>query len=227
MDFKQIHLDENGFLVRSLVTAQDREQAFRLRHKIFCERLGWLPQRPDGLELDRYDSRAASIGLFSDGALLGYLRLLPPEPSFMLEVEFRALVPAGYRFRHEPDTVEATRFAVDALRGQRVSVRCLKMMLKGLYQWVAINGVAYTYLVVEERVWRRLDVLGFGGRPIGHPAALPPAQARSLAAIIDWAEFDRYNRARNPRFFDWITTVEAAPAGAPAPPRGRGLKPAA
>ena len=61
-------------------------QAYRLRYKVFCETLGWMPRNPSGLEVDQYDQSAESVGLFEEsGTLVGMIRFIPPDQPFMLD----------------------------------------------------------------------------------------------------------------------------------------------
>ena len=68
---------EGNFLVKTLSTDDEREQAYRLRHKVFAERLKWVKESPDELEIDAYDRLATNLGLFTEsGKLCGISRLL-------------------------------------------------------------------------------------------------------------------------------------------------------
>ena len=57
----------------------EMEQAYRLRHKIFVEEMGWTDlAKPDGREIDQFDTKHAVHMLYIEhGKVLGYQRLLP------------------------------------------------------------------------------------------------------------------------------------------------------
>ena len=79
MRYQMIQFHEDGCWIRSIESEEEYLQAYRLRYQVFCETLGWVPPNSTGLEIDRYDSRAALLGLFSEeNTLLGLIRLLPP-----------------------------------------------------------------------------------------------------------------------------------------------------
>ena len=84
---------ESGLTVRIVDTPEDREQAFRLRHAVYCQRLHWVPPRPDGREHDGYDEGSTTVAVFAaDGRILGLVRFIPPGRPFMLESDFCRLL---------------------------------------------------------------------------------------------------------------------------------------
>ena len=68
---------------------KEMDQAYRLRHRVFVEERGWSDlARPDGREVDRFDTADAIHMLFVDqGEVLGYQRMLPStKPHLLSEV---------------------------------------------------------------------------------------------------------------------------------------------
>ena len=55
---------EGELLVKTLTDEEELRQAYRLRHRVFAERLKWVPERADRLEEDVYDAWSTSIGVF-------------------------------------------------------------------------------------------------------------------------------------------------------------------
>jgi acyl homoserine lactone synthase len=227
MDYRTIQFYEDGCWIRSIESEEEYLQAYRLRYEIFCETLGWVPANSTGLEIDRYDSFATLLGLFSEeNTLLGMIRLLPPNQPFMLETDFSDLVAPGYQIRKEIDTAEISRLAITpSAKEQGLSSRYLNILLKGLYQWTLVNNVRYSYLEVEKRFWRILQFLGFISTPIGPVKCLPPAGANSMAALLDWEAFRSHNRSRQPEFLEWMATVRSAPVVAQGQWHVHGSKP--
>ena len=100
-----IHLvtPENDFHYRD-----EMEQAYRLRHQVFVEEMGWHNlAKPEGREIDQFDNKHAVHMLdIEHGEVLGYQRLLPTTRPHLLsdimpelcEVE-RQLAPIFGRFR--------------------------------------------------------------------------------------------------------------------------------
>lgn len=60
-----------------------RETAFRIRHKVYCEELGYEPIRENGMETDAYDPHALHVLIRSvaSGDYVGCIRLVRPNPA--------------------------------------------------------------------------------------------------------------------------------------------------
>ncbi len=206
---RAIEFNEGEFLVKTLKEDADLQQAYRLRHRVFAERLGWVPATEDGKEMDMYDLWGVTVGLFGyDGVLLGMARLLPSSGKFMLENEFGALLHDSHTIRKASDTAEITRLAVNPdIRDAKLSSRIMLGVLKGIYQWAVENEIRYYYLEVEHRFLRALRMLGFPCEPIGPVVQLPPAGVGAVAALYDMARFDDENAKKRPDFLEWISTI--------------------
>ena len=65
LDYKWPTETEEGVLTRfrvvPAVTEELREEAFRIRHRVFCEELTLFERRPDRRETDEFDDRAVQI----------------------------------------------------------------------------------------------------------------------------------------------------------------------
>ena len=214
MTYNRIYFYEGEYCVRSIVSEEDQLKVYRLRHDVFCQILCWVPPSLDELEIDNYDEFSKSIGVFSeDNELLGTFRFVPPGQSFMLETEFSSLLDMSYQIRKKNDTAEVTRFTVAPwLREKGISPgKISKLLYKGMYQWSLVNDVRYLYVVVEKKFWRALVISGYPYEPIGATKMLPPANAESLAAILDWEKFRLQNQARQATFLNWITKLQLSP----------------
>ena len=201
---------EEEFLVKTLDTKEELTQAYQLRHRVFAERLKWVPQTEDRQEMDMYDLWGITVGLSDcEGVLLGMARLLPSSGKFMLEHEFGTLLPRDYTIRKEQDTAEITRLTVNPdIRDPKISSRIMLGVLKGIYQWAVENEIRYYYLEVEHRFLRVLRMLGFPCEPIGPVVKLPPAGAEAVAALYDMVRFDEQNMLKRPDFFEWMSTIK-------------------
>lgn len=60
----------------------EREAAFRIRHSVYCEDLGWEPIRADGMETDAYDAQSLHCLVRSrtSGEFIGCVRLILAAP---------------------------------------------------------------------------------------------------------------------------------------------------
>jgi acyl homoserine lactone synthase len=216
--YRLLHFHEQGYCVRTIGDEKELKQAYRLRHRVFREELGWLRASPAGLDIDKYDDWATSLGIFSSQCgshLVATLRLLPPDKPFMLEEEFSELLPLGASLRKECDTTEISRFATLQSSGATEAHTLSVLLYKAWYQWSVLNSVRYVYLEVEARYARKLRMMGFTTCQLGPSRKLPPAYAESVALLLDWDEFRATNSLKRPEFLEWISKAQLVPAAKP------------
>lgn len=209
---REVAFYEGELLVKTLETKEEMTQAYQLRHRVFAERLKWVPERADRLEADVYDAWSTSIGVFgTDNRLLGLVRMTHAPVPFMLESEFSACLVGSHQVRKEIDTAEITRLAVDPTIADRgLSARLMKVIFKGMYQWCRLHDVRYTYMVVEYRLLRVVQRMGWPCHAIGEPVALPPAEVLSIGGLLDLDEFRMQASACRPSMLEWLTTTTPA-----------------
>lgn len=90
---------------------------YRLRHKVFKERLGWQVRSLDGMERDEFDRVNPVYVLAKDdeGEVVGCWRLLPTTGPYMLKNTFSQLL-QGRPAPQQTDVWELSRFAIDSSR---------------------------------------------------------------------------------------------------------------
>lgn len=209
-----VFIQEGGFIVKNLSGDDEMNQAFRLRHKIFCEDLGWVPQSDNFMENDGYDWHSAHIGVFDQNhRIVAFSRLVFPGTLFMIEKEFSSLIGPCHKIRKQSDTTEASRLCV-APEARRTMAQSdfgshgLAMLVhKGMYHWCAMHNIRYVYMVVELKVYRVLHAKGFHGQMVGEPQTMPDGCV-AVAAFIDWDNFITMNASIRPRFVQWFTLNE-------------------
>ncbi|MEW6608316.1 MAG: acyl-homoserine-lactone synthase [bacterium] len=194
-----VSIQEGSLIVKNIITEEEKIQAYRLRHRVFCEELCWLPQREDKMEIDNYDKSAVFFGVFdNERRLLAFLRVITPEGLFMIEREFSFLVRNGYKIRKQNDTVEISRLCVapesrNTLILGNFGFHFISVFLyKGVYHWCIRHKVRYLYFVVELKIYRLLRSIGFPCKIIGKPKRMPDGVI-AIAGIIDRQEFEALN----------------------------------
>jgi acyl homoserine lactone synthase len=129
----------------------------------------------------------------------------------MIESEFRPCLLPNCEIRKERDTVEITRLALDpTLTDKGLSIRLMQVLFKGVYQWSMQNDVRYLYMVVEKRFLRVLRGMGFSCEAISPAVSLPPAEALSIAAVLDWKLFHETCPQKQPAFFQWMNALDGS-----------------
>ena len=213
---REVEFYEGEFLVKTLITKEEMTQAYQLRHRVFSERLRWVPERADRLEADVYDAWSTAIGVFNNRKdLLGLVRMTHAPVPFMLESEFSACFVGRHQVRKETDTAEITRLAIDPEIADRgLSARLMKTVFKGMYQWCLQHEIRYTYMVVEHRLLKVVQRMGWPCRPIGEPVALPPAHVFSIGGLLDLDEFRLQAESARPDMLEWLTTTTPVPHSA-------------
>src|SRR5271169_1340038 len=91
------------------------EEMFRLRARVFRDRLGWDVEVADGKERDKYDDEAPVYLIYADDEareVKGCLRLLPTTGPTVLTEFFADTLPEAAEFS-APTIWECTRFCLD------------------------------------------------------------------------------------------------------------------
>jgi N-acyl-L-homoserine lactone synthetase len=220
---RNIFIREPGFVMKNLVSEDEKVQAYHLRYRIFCEELGWVPQSGSLLEIDEYDKYTTSLGIFDQQhVLVACTRVAFPGTPFMIEKEFSSLIGPFHRIRKQNDIAEISRSCVASeARGLSVhgtfgTCRLFTLIYKVAYQWCSLNNIRYVYTVVEPRLHRALRMQGFQMQPAGSPVTMPDGCV-AMAVIIDWQEFISVNESKRPEFAKWFTTCQSAPFAEPRP----------
>jgi acyl homoserine lactone synthase len=211
-DTRLIEFLDDDLQIRTLVGEEDLKASYRLRHQVFAERLQWVDQSEDRMEIDAYDVFASSVGLFDhEQNLRGVFRMVSRPFPFMLESEFSACLLPDCRIREERDTAEITRLTIDpTLTDRGLSIRLMHVLFKGVYQWSMQNGIRFLYMVVEKRFLRVLRGMGFTCEAVSPAVSLPPAGTLSIAAVLDWKLFHDICPLKQPTFFRWMNAVDGS-----------------
>lgn len=226
---------EGGFQVEILRSEPEKQQGYRLRHLLFAETLRWVPETPDGLEIDDYDQSTDMVAVLDNHrSVLGLIRMHPSTTPYMIEKEFTQLLgPEGLPPKGA-DNAELTRFGVHP------DVRTLTLptswgicdvftlLLKGLYAWSKRHEVDTVFAVTDQRVLRLLRMRGVPFEPMGAPHHMPDG-VHAVAVRLDWDAFETQCRVKHPELMAWlsstpaqrparITEVRSAPIAKPRPP---------
>jgi acyl-homoserine lactone synthase len=169
------------------------EQAYRLRHAVFVEEMGWDDlKRPDGREIDQFDDGRAVHMLYLEGdRLVGYQRMLPSTRPHLLSDVLPYLcdgdLPVG------PHIWEWTRYCVtkDHRDRGRILSPAGNFLLSAIVEWGLENGVSKIIIEMNPIWLLRLVQLHFMVMPLGIPK---DNGKESIVAVT--AAFDRRTLAR-------------------------------
>lgn len=174
-------------------SAPELQEAFRLRHAIFVEEMGWSAlRRPDGLETDRFDTEDAVHMLLYEGKeLIGYQRLLPTTKPYLLPEIYPHLCDGP--MPSSPSIYEWTRFAVlPGHRGERggLGLAGTRLVLS-FVEWGLANGVDAVVVEVALGNLLKFTQSHFMPLPLG---LIQKIGAEEVIAIL--AQFDERTRTR-------------------------------
>jgi N-acyl-L-homoserine lactone synthetase len=168
------------------------DKMFRLRARVFRDRLGWDVQVTDGKERDKYDDEGPVYIIYADDEtqeVKGCLRLLPTTGPTLLADIFADTLPDAVHIR-APTIWECTRFCLDDR--DREDVLLTSAVLITALGAVAINSgiesIIGNFDSAMLRLYRRLgcevDVLGSTQR-YGQPIYLGlfPISERVLTRV--------------------------------------------
>jgi acyl-homoserine lactone synthase len=173
--------------------AEAMEQAYRLRHTVFVEEMGWNDlRRPDGREIDQFDDGRALHILYLDGdRLVGYQRMLPSMRPHLLSEVMPHLCDGD--FPVGPHIWEWTRYCVTKEHRDRGRMLSLagNLLLSAIVEWGLESGVSKIIIEMNPIWLLRLVQLHFRVTPLGIPQK---AGKDSIVAVT--AAFDARTLAR-------------------------------
>ncbi len=133
-------------------------EMFRLRHRVFKERLGWNVTSENGEERDQFDElQPTYILAFDDSKLVGCMRMLPTTSSYMLGSIFPKLL-NDRTPPNDPGIWECSRFAVDCQDENRMGLAAKAMasaeLFCGMAEYCLSQGIHSVLSVYDARVAR-------------------------------------------------------------------------
>jgi acyl-homoserine lactone synthase len=174
------------------------EEAFRLRHHVFVEEMGWEDlRRSDGRETDQFDDgRAVHMLYMQDDRVLGYQRMLPSQRPHILSEVLPILCDGD--FPVGPHIWEWTRYCV--AQGHRDRGRMLSpvgnMLLSAIVEWGIESGVSKIIIEMNPIWLLRLVQLHFRVTPLGIPCQIGKENVVAVTAAFDSRTLARLQEAR-------------------------------
>jgi N-acyl-L-homoserine lactone synthetase len=177
------------------------DDMFRLRARVFADRMGWQVTVENGMEVDKFDrlDPAYLIGLDEDLNVISCARLLQTTGPHMLSDVFHAILDGEPPLR-SATIWESTRFCVDTERLNRSDSkaaisRAMCELLIGMNEYAQDAGVRDIITVIDpvmNRVLKRSDCAphGYVGKTV------PMGRVSAMAALLDCTD-ERAQRVRN------------------------------
>jgi acyl homoserine lactone synthase len=155
---------------------------FRLRGRVFKDRLGWTVSVTEDLELDVYDVLNPTYLLLvaAGREVVGCVRLLPTTGPTMLAETFPQLL-SGRRPPRNNRILESSRFCVDtSLAGQLAAnglSRATFMLFAAMIESLEVLGADRIVTVTDTRMERILRRAGWSLERLAHPQQIGKTMA--------------------------------------------------
>ncbi|WP_407048925.1 acyl-homoserine-lactone synthase [Methyloraptor flagellatus] len=167
--------------------ADEMDQAYRLRHTVFVEEMGWTDlAKPDRREIDQFDDEHALHMIYRrDGEVVGYQRMLPTTRPHLLSHVLPELCEVE---RPVGDHIwEWTRYSVRKpfRGGGRGLSPAANMLLSAIVEWGMDTGVDRMIIEMDPIWLLRLVQLHFLVEPLGIPRTVGSASVVAVAAKFD------------------------------------------
>ena len=149
------------------------DSMFRLRHRVFKERLDWDVPSRNGLERDQFDDeRPVYVAYHGDGGeVVGCVRLLPTTGPNMIRDIFPDL--AEERIPADSRVWEVSRFGIDAGEDAALGAGQINTityaLVAGIHEVGLDYGITHMVAVMDVRIERILRRAGCIMRRIGKP----------------------------------------------------------
>jgi N-acyl-L-homoserine lactone synthetase len=165
------------------------DEMFRLRARVFGDRLGWEVQIENGRERDQFDdlNPAYVIGLDEDGGVISCVRALQTTGPHMLSDVFQAILNGEPPLR-SATIWESTRFCVDTVALTRTGAKSVSKatceLMIGSLEYAKNSGITDIVTVIDpvmNRVLKRSNCAPYDYLGVVAPMGKVPA----MAALLD------------------------------------------
>lgn len=197
----------HDFAIEFATTPQQQEDAFRLRHQVYCLERTFLTGK-DGLESDEYDALSGHV-LLRDrrtGQAIGTVRLVPALGSFGVELPMERVTSLP-RLRQLPRErlAEVSRFALS--KCQRAASGTLGALLRlslirGIVQLSSEMSLSHWCALMEPKLLRLLQSSAIH---FHHISGIVEHHGLRQPSCIGLAEMLDRVRCEKPAVWDFIT----------------------
>jgi acyl-homoserine lactone synthase len=165
------------------------EGMFRLRHRIFVERMGWEALRkPDGIEKDQFDTPDAVYLVLQDdksGAVIGTHRLLPSLKPHLFSELFPEMCNV-HGLQRGQNIYELNRTCVDEeYLDKRQQEWARQQIIAGLVEFSYRAGIDYVTILTPLEVMFRYMLIGVEVKPLGFHREIDGVKQAAVRVKMD------------------------------------------
>ena len=176
-------------------------QVFRLRHKVFVEEMGWKAlAKPDGREIDQFDTKHAVHMLYLEGGeVLGYQRLLPSTRPHLLSEVMPQLCEVERPVGAHIWEISRHCVAPGHRAGGRYANHVANALATALVEWGFECGISQYIIEIDPVGVLPLIQLHFQLMPLGLPQNVNGKDVIALTMTFDNRTLQRLREMRGTR----------------------------
>lgn len=175
-------------VVKLVESDSEKEVAYRLRHQVFAQDLGWIPLSENCLDIDEYDESSVMLGAYdkSTDELQALIRVTRGPNRFMSDDIFRECF-GSHMIRRDRESIDLTRLSLTVHDGRvtKSTLKHMKMLFCGLRVWCDSHDVRFVYMVTHESLFHYIVRIGWAFKVMSPPIMFPPANVKSLGGLLD------------------------------------------
>jgi len=198
-----IESEESENLITKELDEKEREKAYKVRYRIFAEKLGWLIPNPHEMDYDHYDEYARHVGVFLNGRMIGYSRIIFPDGVFMIEEDFKDLV--NEELLEKKNSLEISRVLVDTSRPD-YRLYTTMLLYRDVYLSAMKRNIRYGYIVVVKKFLDKIKLI-FPFEQIGETVCFQEG-VPTVAAIVDARKIEERFREESDQLYKWFAQKE-------------------
>jgi acyl-homoserine lactone synthase len=179
----------------------EMDQAYRLRHKVFVEEMGRKDlSKPDGREIDQFDTKHAVNMLYIEGGeVLGYQRLLPSTRPHLLSEIMPKLCEVERPVGAHIWEISRHCVAPSHRAGRRFASPVANALGMALVEWGLECGVTKFVIEIEPISILPLIQLYFQPMPLGLPKNINGRNVIAVTLTFDGRTLERLRQMRGTR----------------------------
>jgi acyl homoserine lactone synthase len=182
-----------GSLADSRFASRYAEPLFRLRYRVFYERLHWDVQCRDEMETDEYDDLRTRyvVAVDDEDGVLGGWRIRPTTGNYMMADVFPQLL-HGAPAPHDPRVWESNRFVVDKREAKDARFgfsQTARALFRATCEFGIAHGIAEYIMVLSAGVVRLTRASGLVVDQYG-----PPIRIGDVASVGCRIRVDAHSR---------------------------------
>jgi|GEM_PF-6984330 len=205
---------------RIIISPEEKEAMFRLRHAVYCDEMNWVQSSPDGLEKDDYDDwTSAYIGTFTtENELVACQRIIRSPHVFMVDEgrEYQN-IGKGLPIIKSSETAEISRLTIkkeyrlfreEGKRWTGLATATMETYL-GMYLYCVTHGIRYLYVGASRQFMINVRRRFY---PIKIISEYKEMEDGCLVEVgmIDWRKFELVCKKRHPEMSQYFgEAVEA------------------